>query len=122
MGRLRRLFLGGASARASGADLGWAASTACDVNLGGCAGAAVRWLVTITGEPGSSVALATNSNAISAKPTTAKKPRAGIAAWSLTGMSAFGRCPAKAYRGFEEAWGPPTIETLCRRVQRVAKI
>jgi hypothetical protein len=39
-----------------------------------------RWLVTIGGEPGSSVAFATNSNAISAKPATAKKARAGIAA------------------------------------------
>jgi hypothetical protein len=113
MGRLRRLFLGGASARASGADLGWAASTACDVMLGTGAGAAVRWLVTITGEPGSSVAFATNSNAISAKPTTAKKPRAGIAAWSLTGISAFGEVPGQSVSGgFEEAWGPPTVETL----------
>src|SRR5262249_57996673 len=81
-----RLSLGGSSARvaraadpifarASGADLGWAASTACDVMSGagagpvlrvciasGCQGAGRpdRWLVTVTGEPFSSVANATN--------------------------------------------------------------
>jgi len=33
--------------------------------------------VTIAGDPGSSIASATNSNAISAKPTTAKKVKAG---------------------------------------------
>ena len=36
--------------------------------------------MTIAGDPGSSVASATNSKAISAKPTTAKKVKAGIAA------------------------------------------
>jgi len=39
--------------------------------------------VTIAGDPGSSVASATNSNAISAKPTTAKKVKAGIATFRL---------------------------------------
>src|SRR5262245_9804967 len=39
-----------------------------------------RWLVVITGESlFSSAASATNSSAISAKPATARKPRAGIA-------------------------------------------
>src|SRR5262245_35952584 len=106
MCRLTR-FLGGASARRSGADLGWAASTSCDVMLGGGAGAAVRVLVTITGEPGISM----KSKAITAKATAAKKPRAGVAASLLTGISAFG---GKAYRGIREiaACGPPTVETL----------
>jgi hypothetical protein len=84
MGRLPR-FLGGASARRSGADLGWAASTSCDVMLGAGAGAAVRVLVTITGEPGISM----KSKAITAKATAAKKPRAGTAVWSLTGNVRF---------------------------------
>ena len=43
------------------------------------AGATVCWLATISGEPNSGVALATNSNVITAKPTIAKKERAGIA-------------------------------------------
>jgi hypothetical protein len=64
--------------------------------LGAGAGAAVRWLVTITGEPG----IATNIKAITAKPTTAKKPRTGIAASLLTGMSAFGG--PNRIGGFEE--------------------
>jgi len=103
-----RLFLGGDSARASGVDLGWAASTSCDVMLGAGAGVAVRWLVTITGEPG----IATNIKAITAKPTTAKKPRTGIAASLLTGMSAFGG-PNRigGIRGIA-ACDPPTVETL----------
>jgi hypothetical protein len=71
--------------------------------LGAGAGTTVRWLVTITGEPGSSVAFATNSNATSAKPTTAKKLRAGIAAWSPAGMSA---CAwPKRIGGFSRNWG-----------------
>jgi hypothetical protein len=76
--------------------LGLSRKPACEVILGAGAGAALevcatsgrrtsgrpeRWLVTIGGEPGSSVAFATNSNAISAKPATAKKARAGIAAF-----------------------------------------
>jgi hypothetical protein len=39
----------------------------------------MRSLVTIGGEPFSRVAFATNSNAMSTKPATAKKVRAGIA-------------------------------------------
>src|SRR5262249_21555012 len=76
------------------ADLGWAESTACDVMSGagadvevrvrtssvcqGC-GRPMRSLVTIGGEPFSRVAFATNSNAMSTKPATVKKVRAGIA-------------------------------------------
>src|SRR5262245_44629486 len=105
-----RLFLSGASARAarasdpifatasSGADLGWAASTACDDMSGagadvavrvfiasGCHGAGrpERWLTTIGGAPGSNVAFARYSNATSTKPTTARKARAGITAFRL---------------------------------------
>jgi hypothetical protein len=44
-------------------------------------GRPTRLLVTIGGELGSSVASATNSTAISAKPTNARKVRAGIAAF-----------------------------------------
>jgi hypothetical protein len=49
----------------------------------GCQGVGrpTRLLVTIGGELGSSVASATNSSAISAKPATARKMRAGIAAF-----------------------------------------
>src|SRR5262249_34772877 len=54
------------------------------------AGRPVRWLVTITGESlGSSVASATNSNASSTEPTTAKKARTGIGAFRLHGPYAF---------------------------------
>src|SRR5262245_44732856 len=94
-------------AKASGADLGWAARTAGDVMSGAGAGSVVRvfiafalsyrgagrpvrWLVTITGESlGSSVASATNSNASSTEPTTAKKARTGIGAFRLHGPYAF---------------------------------
>src|SRR5262245_11447008 len=44
------------------------------------AGRPLRWLVTIAGEPFSSVASATNSSATSTEPTTAKKARTGIGA------------------------------------------
>ena len=47
------------------------------------ADATVCWLATISGEPSSGVALATNSNVITAKPTIAKKERAGIATVQL---------------------------------------
>jgi hypothetical protein len=43
--------------------------------------------VTIAGDPGFSVASATNSNAIRAKPTTAKKVKAGIAALPCTQLN-----------------------------------
>ena len=46
---------------------------------GAGAGATVCWRVTISGEPSSGVAFATNRNVITAKPTIAKKERAGIA-------------------------------------------
>ena len=82
---------------ASDAGLGCAASTACDVMSGAGAGVAIsvciagrrgsgkpeRWLVIITGDPGSSVASATNSNAISTKPATTKKLKTGIAAFRV---------------------------------------
>ena len=86
----------------SGVDwaFGMAARTMSDVMSGAGAGAVVtfrialgfiesgrqdsgkptRLLVTIGGEPGSSVLSATNSSAISAKPTIARNVRAGIAA------------------------------------------
>src|SRR5262245_28204930 len=52
------------------------------------AGRPVRWLVTITGELFfSNVASATNSNAKSTEPTTAKKVRTGI-----------GACPPAGFR------------------------
>jgi hypothetical protein len=98
MDRLTRLFLDGASARASDADLG-AITTACDGMLGGSAGAAVR--VTTTGKLGSSVAFAMNSSVIRANPTTAKKPRAGIAARSPMFRFLGGARP-KRIGGFEE--------------------
>jgi hypothetical protein len=47
------------------------------------AGRPVRWLVTIAGEVFSSVASAKNSNATSTEPTTEKKARIGIGAFSL---------------------------------------
>src|SRR5262245_57757636 len=50
------------------------------------AGRPVRWLVTIAGELFSSVASATNSNATSTEPTTAKKPRIGIGAYRGVGF------------------------------------
>jgi len=90
-----RLFLDGASARASDADLG-AIKTACDGMLGGSAGAAVR--VTTTGKLGSSVAFAMNSSVIRANPTTAKKPRVGISARSPM-FRFLGGAKAEAYRG-----------------------
>src|SRR6478736_1314918 len=101
-----RFFFGGASARAARAagsifvkaSDGWAPRTACDDMSGAGAGVVVRGrtasgrqgsgrptrsLVTIAGEPLSSVASATNSNAARTRPTTARKARAGIVALRL---------------------------------------
>src|SRR5215510_2766323 len=64
----------------SGAGAG-AALEVCATSGRRTSGRPERWLVTMGGEPGSSVSFATNSNAISAKPATAKKARAGIAAF-----------------------------------------
>ena len=99
---MTRLFLGGAAAcvaraaggilaTALGTDLGWAALRVCAASKRRASGSPERWLVTIGGEPGSSVAFARNSDAISAKPTTAKKVSAGIAGVYLTSKRSYSR-------------------------------
>src|SRR5262245_31395168 len=72
------------------------------------AGRPVRWLVTIAGELSSSVASATNSNANSTEPTTAKKARTGITAF---------RYVNKKYRSGSSGlkkWPPATSQTPVR--------
>jgi hypothetical protein len=112
--------------KAAGSGLGCAASTDGDVMSGAGAGVDVRVcivsgrqgfgrpersLVTIGGGPGVRVASATNSNATSAKPTTAKKVRAGIATFPLRAPQHLGN--SKAGRRDRSSWTINLRTTFC---------